>query len=115
MDTLHTTTSQINAAGALLAILTAHTDLPAPVAQVQQFFEPGTDLPFGAWGVKLSLHSGLTAFEQWREALDLDPATTDSGKTGTTRWLSAHGTRHGVPIEVAGFYTLPTAGDEELS
>ncbi|MDH6705326.1 hypothetical protein P3T27_002036 [Kitasatospora sp. MAA19] len=101
--------AQVNAAGALMAILTAHSDLPAPTVQLQQFFEPATDIPWGAWGVKLSLHRGLTTFEQWREALDLDPATTDHGECNTSRWLSAYGTRHGVPVEVVGFYTLPAA------
>ncbi|MFG3051372.1 hypothetical protein ACGFZP_10565 [Kitasatospora sp. NPDC048239] len=102
-----TVTGQLSAAGALLAILSAHADLPTPTAGLKQFFRPGTDIPWGAWGVTLSLHRGLDAFEQWREALGLDPATTDTGECDTTHWLTAHGTRHGVPVEVNGFYNLP--------
>ncbi|MFJ6139266.1 hypothetical protein [Kitasatospora sp. NPDC092286] len=112
MQTDTTPTSQIEAAGALMAILAAHTDLPETTPQLWQFLSSGTDIAFGAWGVKLSLHSGLTAFEQWREALDLDPATTDHGELDTTRWLSAHGVHHGVPVELVGFYTLPDTGEE---
>ncbi|MFF2659304.1 hypothetical protein ACFVUH_18285 [Kitasatospora sp. NPDC058032] len=101
--------TQVTAAGALLAVLSAHADLPAPDAGLRQFFEPDTEIPWGAWGVRLSLHRGLGAFEQWREALDLDPSAIDSVECGTTGWLTAHGTSHGVPIEVNGFYSLPGA------
>ncbi|MET8546729.1 hypothetical protein ABZW03_39855 [Kitasatospora sp. NPDC004799] len=104
-------TDQINAASALLTILSAHADLPTPKPALHQFLQPNTGIPWGAWGVQLSLHRGLDTFEQWREALDLDPATTDNGENGTTRWLTAYGTHHGVPVEVTGFYTLPDTGD----
>ncbi|WP_406091463.1 hypothetical protein [Kitasatospora purpeofusca] len=103
-DTSTVQTSQLNAAGGLLAILSAHRDLPAPVPALHQFLQPAGDIPWGAWGVKLSLHR-LDAFEQWREALDLDPSTVDSGGCGTTRWLTVDGTSHGVPVQVNGFYT----------
>ncbi|MFF4821222.1 hypothetical protein ACFY2K_42340 [Kitasatospora sp. NPDC001309] len=95
---------QITAAAALLAILAAHTDLPTPTPALHRFLQPGTDIPWGAWGVKLSLHRGLDTFEQWREALGLDPATTDDGEYGTSRWLTAYGISHGVPVEVTGYY-----------
>ncbi|MFD7829181.1 hypothetical protein [Kitasatospora sp. NPDC059803] len=103
----NTAADQIGAAGALMAILTAHTDLPAPTIQLQQFFEPATDIPVGTWGVKLSLHRSLTAFEQWREALDMDPTSIDSAEYNASRWLSVYGTRHGVPVELIGYYDLP--------
>ncbi|MFF7452897.1 hypothetical protein [Kitasatospora sp. NPDC008115] len=102
-----TLTTQIDAAGALLAILSTHANLPTPDAGLRRFFEPDTDIPWGAWGVTLSLHRDLDKFEQWREALDLDPSTVDNGGCDTTHWLTVHGTSHGVPIEVNGFYSLP--------
>ncbi|MFJ6772632.1 hypothetical protein ACIQOV_16975 [Kitasatospora sp. NPDC091257] len=104
-------TDQIGAASALLTILRAHADLPTPLPALHQFLKLSTGIPWGAWGVQLSLHCGLDAFEQWREALDLDPATTDSGENGITRWLTVYGTHQGVPVEVAGFYTLPDTGE----
>ncbi|MFJ8626248.1 hypothetical protein ACIRD3_25895 [Kitasatospora sp. NPDC093550] len=107
IETTAVASNQIRAA-ALLAILTAHTDLPTPTPALHRFLQPGTDIPWGAWGVKLSLHRGLDTFEQWREALGLDPATTDNGEYGTSRWLTAYGFSHGVPVEVTGFYPHDT-------
>ncbi|MFI9327808.1 hypothetical protein ACIGZJ_09710 [Kitasatospora sp. NPDC052868] len=107
-----TATGQLSAAGALLAILSAHTDLPTPAAGLHEFLKPGTGIPWGAWGVKLSLHGSLTEFEEWREALGLDPATADSGECDTTHWLTVYGISHGVPVEVNGFYHLPDGTGE---
>ncbi|MFF1909698.1 hypothetical protein [Kitasatospora sp. NPDC058218] len=100
-----TTTGQIGAAGALLAILTAHRSLPTPSPELREISAAGT----WAWGVRLSLHDGLDQFEQWRDALCLSPADVNHkhSYSSTLAWLIVTGTAYGVPIELVGYYDLP--------
>lgn len=99
-------TGQIDAAGALLAILTAHTTLPTPLVELRELRAPG--LPW-AWGVRITLHDGLDQFERWRAALGLDPAAVNHKHSygGTLAWLIVTGMLHGVPVELVGYYDLP--------
>ncbi|MFI6849049.1 hypothetical protein OG535_21290 [Kitasatospora sp. NBC_00085] len=115
MTTLTTVgTGQIDAAGALLAILSANSTLPAPTAELREL--PAHGRPW-TWGVRLALHDGLDQFEQWRAALGLDPAAVDHKKSygGTLAWLIVTGERYGVPVELVSFYDLPDTDQEELS
>ncbi|MFF2616389.1 hypothetical protein [Kitasatospora sp. NPDC058046] len=102
-DTHGIAAAQIDAAGALMSLLTAHATLPAPVARLEYLRVPGTH-DF-AWGLDISLHYGVDQFEQWRQALGIDPAgvgldTTESGAFG---WLSVTTTHAGVPLKVTGY------------
>ncbi|MFJ9460353.1 hypothetical protein ACIRST_35430 [Kitasatospora sp. NPDC101447] len=101
--------AQVNAAGALLALLTAHPNLPAPDVHVKLTAVPGTYE--WTWGLYAALHYGLDQFEQWRAALGLDPAAIEQKHHGTTAWLIATGTHCGVPVELYGFY--PHDADDE--
>lgn len=109
MTTTDTSADQINAAGVLLAILTAHRDLPAPDVHMKVMAVPGTYE--WTWGLYIALHDGLNQFEQWRTALDLDPATVERKHHGATAWLVATGTHCGAPVELYGFY--PRTPDDE--
>ncbi|MFD5437045.1 hypothetical protein ACFWJ4_33460 [Kitasatospora sp. NPDC127067] len=102
-------TDTTTTAGALLALLTAHANLPAPDVHVKMTAVPGTYE--WTWGLYVALHDGLDQFEQWRAALDLDPATIEPKHHGTTAWLVATGTHCGVPVELYGFY--PHTTDDE--
>ncbi|WP_406093219.1 hypothetical protein [Kitasatospora purpeofusca] len=106
-----TATGQVSAAGALLAILSAHRTLPTPAAELVETRLSGGDL---AWGVRLSLHNGLDHFEQWRTTLCLPAADVDHrhSRSSTLAWLIVTGTVHGVPVELVGYYH-PAATDEE--
>ncbi|KJY38132.1 hypothetical protein [Streptomyces sp. NRRL S-495] len=112
MSTLATT--QVTAAGALLAILSAHRTLPTPAPELMETRLSGGDL---AWGVRLSLHNGLDHFERWRAALGLPTADVDHrhSRSSTLAWLIVTGTVYGVPVELVGFYDPADTGEEELS
>ncbi|WP_431680140.1 hypothetical protein [Kitasatospora sp. KL5] len=97
-----TTSDQIRAAGALMSLLTALPHLPAPNVQLEHLKVPGT--PEYAWGINVSLHHGLDHFEQWRQALGLDPADVDHQHHATTAWLTVTGTHSGVPLVLHGYY-----------
>nr|BFD92055.1 hypothetical protein KitaXyl93_34150 [Kitasatospora sp. Xyl93] len=103
--------NQINAAGALLAILTTHHALPSPAVELREVAVSGPGC--WEWGVRIALHNDLAAFEQWRTALGLDPAAVDhKHRRGTTlAWLIVPGLLHGVPVELVGYYTLPEPAD----
>ncbi|MFJ9459173.1 hypothetical protein ACIRST_29310 [Kitasatospora sp. NPDC101447] len=109
IETHATAADQVNAVGALLALLTTHANLPAPDLHVKLTAVPGTHE--WAWGLYIALHEGLGQFEQWRAALGLDPAAIEQKHHGTTGWLIAPGTHCGVPVELYGFY--PNAPDDE--
>ncbi|MET9397783.1 hypothetical protein [Kitasatospora sp. NPDC002965] len=106
-DTTETATAagQIAAAGALLAIVHAHRALPTPSPELREISAAGT----WSWGVRLSLHDGLDQFEQWRDALALDPADVNRKHSygGNLAWLIVTGTAYGVPVELVGYYYLP--------
>ncbi|MEU9076645.1 hypothetical protein [Kitasatospora sp. NPDC048538] len=106
-DTRPTAADQITAAGALLSLLSAHSALPTVTAELQYLRVPGTH-DF-MWGVEVALHNGLDHFEQWRQALDIDPAALDhdTAVSGTLAWLTATTTYSGVPVKLIGFYYQP--------
>nr|BFD92237.1 hypothetical protein KitaXyl93_35970 [Kitasatospora sp. Xyl93] len=107
MTTTETTAiagTQINAAGALMSLLTAHATLPAPAVQLEQLKVPGTyDY---AWGLNVALHRDLDHFEQWRQALGIDPATVDYDTTtsGTLGWLTVTTTYASAPLKLIGYH-----------
>ncbi|RKT18155.1 hypothetical protein BX285_2572 [Streptomyces sp. 1114.5] len=109
MTTLDSTTTsgeQIGAAGALVAILTAHADLPAPRFDLRETHVPDSGT---TWGLRATLHDDLNGFEQWRAALDLDPAAVElkHNDGSVLAWLIVTGTVFGAPVELVGFYNLP--------
>ncbi|MET9176740.1 hypothetical protein ABZX88_00695 [Kitasatospora aureofaciens] len=106
-----TGSSQLTAASALLAILTAHTDLPAPQVDLRPTYVPSIGAV--AWGLHLTVHDDLGVFEQWRSALDLDPAAVDHkhNLAGYLAWLTVTGMAFGVPVALVGFYNLPEPAD----
>lgn len=103
----------IGAAGTALALLTAHSALPAPDVAFRWVARPdGATLPPG-WGVRMSLHQDMPAFEQWRCALGIDPAAIESKRSGALGWLTATVTYGAGALELIGFYNLPAEADAE--
>ncbi|MFJ6617415.1 hypothetical protein ACIQOW_07530 [Kitasatospora sp. NPDC091335] len=101
--------TQFNAAGALMSLLTAHATLPTPAIRLEELKVPGTH-DF-AWGLNIALHHGLDHFEQWRQALGIDPATinhdttkSSTTKSGTLGWLEATTTYASVPLRLTGYH-----------
>lgn len=96
-------TTQINAAGALLAILTAHPALPTPLVEVRELWQP--DGP-PEWGLRIALHSSLSDFERWRAALGIDTADIDhrASPGRELTWLIVTARLYGVPVELIGFH-----------
>ncbi|MFI8457652.1 hypothetical protein [Kitasatospora sp. NPDC085464] len=95
---------QINAAGVLLSLLSAHSTLPTAIVQLQYLRVPDTH-DF-TWGLDVELHNGLDHFEQWRQALGVDPRIIDhdTAVSGTLAWLTATITHGGVPVKLIGYY-----------
>ncbi|MFE6868530.1 hypothetical protein ACFVFS_18430 [Kitasatospora sp. NPDC057692] len=118
---MQTASTLIGAAGALMAVLSAHADLPAPRVTTHRAVtgeRDDTGALVRVWGLNLGLHSetGLGDFEQWRQALGIDPATVDHDVTGTTAWLIADATYAGTPLTLVGYYTpTGTTTKEEAS
>ncbi|MEV0187181.1 hypothetical protein AB0I39_01430 [Kitasatospora purpeofusca] len=114
---MQTASTLVNAAGALMAALTAHADLPAPrvtTGRAVTTERDPDDAPVYVWGLTFGLHSAtaLGDFEQWRQALGIDPADVDHDAMGTTAWLRADTTYAGVPLTLLGYYT-PTGTTTE--
>ncbi|MFJ9605454.1 hypothetical protein ACIRS1_03760 [Kitasatospora sp. NPDC101176] len=105
-----TAAEQIEAAGTLMSLLTAHAHLRAPAVQVELQIVPGT-CDF-AWGLSISLHDGLDHFEQWRAALGLDPAAVDLKQRGQTHWLTVTGMHASTLVTLSGFFTLDPGDDQ---
>lgn len=106
MTTTDTNADQVNAAGALLAILTTHPSLPAARVQLQPMPVPGTYE--WAWGLYVALQDDLSEFEQWRQALRLDPVRVEHKHHDTSAWLTVTGTHSSVPVALLGFYAFDT-------
>ncbi|MEV0187498.1 hypothetical protein AB0I39_03035 [Kitasatospora purpeofusca] len=114
-----TASDLFNAAGALMATLSAHADLPAPRITSERVVSPERD-DSGAlilvWGLSFGFHrdTALSDFEQWRQALGVAPSTVDQGSTGPHAWLSAATAYAGVPLTLTGYYTLaqPDPGED---
>ncbi|MEU8512525.1 hypothetical protein AB0C76_13145 [Kitasatospora sp. NPDC048722] len=106
-ETPDTAGAQINAAGVLLSLLSAHSALPTATVELQYLRVPGTH-DF-RWGLEVALHNGLDHFEQWRQALGIDPGIIDhdTAVAGTLAWLTATITHSGVPVKLIGFYYQP--------
>ncbi|MET8539207.1 hypothetical protein ABZW03_00900 [Kitasatospora sp. NPDC004799] len=106
-DTLPTAVDQIRAAGVLLALLHANSALPTATIQLQYLRMPDTH-DF-LWGLEVALHDGLDHFEQWRQALGIDPAAVshDTAMRGTLAWLTATTPHGGIPLKLTGFYHQP--------
>ncbi|KIQ62916.1 hypothetical protein TR51_28945 [Kitasatospora griseola] len=98
-----TAAAQVNPAGALLAMVTAFSDLPAPELHVERLPPAGDGGEF-VWGVNVSFHDSLSHFEQWCQALGLDPADVEAHLDGGTNWLNVFGTWSGVRVRLTGFF-----------
>lgn len=111
-----TAAGQVNAAGALMAMVTAFRCLPAPAFRLERLWGCGGRAE-ATWGVTLALHDGLDQFEQWRAALGLDPSdVTAHLDADGPHWLEATGTWSGVPVQLIGHFHFtdprPGAGAE---
>ncbi|MFJ7909839.1 hypothetical protein [Kitasatospora sp. NPDC096204] len=117
--TTDTTTAgvQIAAAASLLALFTAHPDLPAPRITSERVATDERDASGNLLlteGLTLAFHcdTSLTDFEQWRQRLGLDPAAVGLATTGRFAWLYVTTTCTGTPIRLVGYFDLPeTASD----
>ncbi|MFJ9445764.1 hypothetical protein ACIRRH_28460 [Kitasatospora sp. NPDC101235] len=114
--TTDTTTAgaQINAVGSLLALFTAHPDLPASRITSERVVTDERDDEGNlalTEGMTLAFHhdNSLADFEQWRQRLGLDPAGVDLATTGTFAWLTITTTYAGTPIRLVGYFDLPEA------
>ncbi|MFE0460500.1 hypothetical protein ACFW1A_14770 [Kitasatospora sp. NPDC058965] len=103
--TAQTAADQINAAGAAMALLTRHSGLPAPTLDLALMYSPEDDRE--VWGLRLGIHWGLSGFEKWRQALDIDPDTIADRTSGQLYTLRAETRFAGVRVELTGFHTLP--------
>ncbi|WP_406090005.1 hypothetical protein [Kitasatospora purpeofusca] len=111
MTTNHTASGLINAAGALMAALSAHPDLPTPRITSEEVVSAERDASGDlvlVWGLCFGFHrdNALSDFEQWRQAFVVDPTAVDHDSTGHHAWLSAATTYAGVPLTLTGYYTL---------
>ncbi|MFG3051282.1 hypothetical protein ACGFZP_10080 [Kitasatospora sp. NPDC048239] len=111
MTSNNTASGLINAAGALMAALSAHADLPVPRITSEQVVSAERDASGDlvlVWGLCFGFHrdTALSDFEQWRQALGVDPAAVEHGSTGPHAWLSAATTYAGVPLSLTGYYSL---------
>ncbi|MEV7182683.1 hypothetical protein [Kitasatospora sp. NPDC093102] len=113
-DTTRTGT-QINAVGSLLALFTAHPDLPASRITSERVVTDERDASGDlvlTEGLTLAFHhrdTALADFEQWRQRLGLDPAGVGLATTGSFAWLSVTTTYAGTPIRLVGYFELPEA------
>ncbi|MFF4813080.1 hypothetical protein ACFY2K_00705 [Kitasatospora sp. NPDC001309] len=112
--TTDTTTAgaQINAVGSLLALFTAHRGLPAPRITSERVVADERDASGNLTlteGMTLAFHrdNSLADFEQWRQALGIDPAGVDLSTTGCFAWLDVTTTHAGTPIRLVGYFELP--------
>ncbi len=97
-----TTSDQVQAARVLLTLVSNFTALPAPDLRLRESYDSDTGLQ---WGICLALHGDLAAFEIWREALGINPATVQQSSGSGTSWLKARCEWAGTPLELTGFYT----------
>lgn len=114
--TTDTTTAgaQINAVGSLLALFTAHRDLPAARITSERVVTDERDASGNLLlteGITLAFHcdTALADLEQWRQRLGLDPAGVDLATTGCFAWLYVTTTYAGTPIRLVGYFELPEA------
>ncbi|GAA4859651.1 hypothetical protein [Kitasatospora terrestris] len=99
-----TAAEQINAARVLVTMAAVFRDLPAPAPRLERLPKSASSAEF-TWGVSLALHDGLGHFEQWREALGLDPAAVRASlDEDYTNWLEVSGEWSGVPVQVIGYF-----------
>ncbi|WP_405018477.1 hypothetical protein OHV05_17210 [Kitasatospora sp. NBC_00070] len=75
-----TAADQLRAAQLFVLLVTEHPDLPAPTFNVSSDMVEMTFYDH-------RLPAPLTAFEQWREALNIDPATVGHGVAEDLGWL----------------------------
>ncbi|MFJ1753864.1 hypothetical protein [Kitasatospora sp. NPDC088134] len=100
-----TTAEQIKAASALLSLLRAHPGLPAGYVQLKRMVPQAGGSP--QWGIAVRDHDDLSHFEQWRDALGLDPDhVTLNTSQPETNWIEVAGSWSGVPIEVICFFAF---------
>jgi hypothetical protein len=90
---------QANTAGALLALVTQFPDLPAADFDITTS-RTEADL-------RISIHSDPSGFEQWRQALALDPDTADGRHYPTFQTVEIPGTYAGARILLIGYLPLP--------
>lgn len=98
-----TLADQVAGMRAVLALAAENPDLPG-VRIASGLVRIGDHYQLG---VEVAVHNDLHAFEQWREALGVDPdAVTHHTQTGTTRRLEANTVYAGVPVRLVGYAPL---------
>ncbi|GAA2810056.1 hypothetical protein GCM10010441_38360 [Kitasatospora paracochleata] len=100
-----TAAEQINAARAMVTMALAFSHFPAPELRLDRLPQTRDGSEY-VWGVSVSLHDSLSHFEQWREALGLDPADVEAHLKGSTHWLNILGTWGGIRVRLTGFFTF---------
>ncbi|MFE0459585.1 hypothetical protein ACFW1A_10025 [Kitasatospora sp. NPDC058965] len=100
-----TPAAQLSAAGALLGLLSTFGNLPCPDAGLERIID--TQGLTARWGVALIFPKDVSGFEQWREALDIDPATVTGHEYAKSGWLFALGEFGGAPVKLIGYYDPP--------
>jgi hypothetical protein len=99
MPALALVSRQADALRALLALVTALPDLPAADFTITTH-QAVTDL-------RVNIHDSPAGFEEWREALDLDPQHADGRRNTTFHSVEIPGRFHGVRILLVGYLPLP--------
>ncbi|MFI9269809.1 hypothetical protein ACIGXM_03685 [Kitasatospora sp. NPDC052896] len=108
---IRTDSTQLDAVGAAMALLSAHPELSAGCVSFRLLAVPGR--LERVWGMYVAVHRSLSEFERWREVLDINPATIDADEYGGTAWLEGSGSFAGVPAELVGYYDLPDDEPDE--
>ncbi|WP_042401539.1 hypothetical protein [Streptacidiphilus carbonis] len=99
-DTIH---SQAGAVQALAAILSAFPTLPTAGLEAMELAHPDVQ----GLGLRISTYDTPVHFEQWREALAVNPdrlvlvSLNSSGHV-----LRGHGCFAGIPVQLLGFFPL---------
>ncbi|MEV0187519.1 hypothetical protein AB0I39_03140 [Kitasatospora purpeofusca] len=106
---MQTASTMVSAAGALMAALSAHGDLSVPRVTSEEVASAERDASGDlvlVWGQCFGFHSetSLSDFEQWRQALVVNPADVDLNTTGTFAWLTATTTYAGTPLTLVGYH-----------
>jgi len=90
---------QTNDARVLLAMLTEFPDLPAAELTITT--------RLGGETLHIYVHSDPAGFEQWRQALGLDPQAAGGRRYRTFQSVEFSGRYHDVTVRLVGFLPLP--------
>ncbi|MEU9605045.1 hypothetical protein [Streptomyces sp. NPDC048057] len=93
---------------ALVALDAKFSHLPAPCVGMSPIFPERLELSFHD-NPAVDAFGAFSAFEAWREALNLDPTKVvhHVQRDGRTRVLKVHGQFAGADVELTGFTQIP--------